>query len=313
MKIKIFVSYKGKRKVLNNDIITPIQTGRAIADEIFTEMIGDDTGDNISNKNSKYCELTAQYWVWKHYEEIGNPEYIGFMHNRRQFIFDNTLKHLPYTWLPNAKFYFVDDIPDNYIDHFSEDKIIPYLEKVPDCITFPKVNIRHVTYQPDMYHHFYLGLPHQKQVVFNTLKQVIKEKFPNYIDTFENFERDTFMYCCNSFIMPKDLFFEYSAFLFGVLEEVEMKIDSSQYDDKELRFLGFCGEYLLSVFIMQKQKNPQFKIIELPATFISNDYKKFQRKILQYKIYSIFSFGKTKIKNLKKYINYRNRMREQIN
>lgn len=309
MNLKIFVSYKGKREILKNDIITPIQTGRAISDEIFEEMIGDDTGDNISCENPKYCELTAQYWVWKHYEEIGNPEYIGFMHNRRQFIFDKDMKHLPYTWLPKSEFYFLDNIPNDFLKHFTEDKILPYINIKPDCILFPKVNIRPVTYQPNMKKHFYLGLPHQKEEVFNVLKSVINDSYHEYFQTFEEFENNTFMYCCNSFIMPKKLFFEYCEFLFGVLEKIDKEVDSTLFDCKEMRFLGFIGEYLLSVFVMQNQKNPNFKTIEIPATFVSQDYKKFKKKVIQYKIYSILSFGKAKIRNLKKYINYKNRMR----
>lgn len=50
-KIKIFISYKNKKNILSNNILTPIQTGRSIADEVFEEMIGDDTGDNISKDN----------------------------------------------------------------------------------------------------------------------------------------------------------------------------------------------------------------------------------------------------------------------
>ena len=36
-------------------------------------MIGDDTGDNISDRNPQYCEMTAQYWAWKN---IKDTEYI---------------------------------------------------------------------------------------------------------------------------------------------------------------------------------------------------------------------------------------------
>ena len=75
-----------------------------------------------------------------------------------------------------------------------------------------------------------------------------------------------------------------------------------------MRFLGFIGEYLLSIFVMHKQKDPNFKTIELAGTFISNDYKKFKKKLLQYKIYSWLSSGKRKIRNLKKYINYKKRL-----
>ena len=52
-------------------------------------MIGDNTGDNISKLNSHYCELTAMYWAWKNMDKLNNPDYIGFMHYRRLFNFNN--------------------------------------------------------------------------------------------------------------------------------------------------------------------------------------------------------------------------------
>lgn len=71
---------------------------------LTSNMIGDDTGDNISHKNSSYNELTAVYWAWKNYDKLGNPDYIGLMHYRRHFIFRE------------AKFTesLVDKIDDNY-------------------------------------------------------------------------------------------------------------------------------------------------------------------------------------------------------
>ena len=53
-------------------------------EEEMADMIGDDTGDNISEKNPYYSELTAQYWAWKN---LHNVEYIGFCHYRRFFSF----------------------------------------------------------------------------------------------------------------------------------------------------------------------------------------------------------------------------------
>ena len=36
-------------------------------------------------KNRNINELTALYWAWKNYDKLGNPDYIGLMHYRRQF------------------------------------------------------------------------------------------------------------------------------------------------------------------------------------------------------------------------------------
>ena len=48
-------------------------------------MLMDNTGENISEKNSMYCELTAQYWAWKNL----NADYYGFFHYRRYLNFSD--------------------------------------------------------------------------------------------------------------------------------------------------------------------------------------------------------------------------------
>lgn len=58
-----------------------IQVGAKLTDNIMFPIC-DDTGDNISEKNKKYCELTALYWAWKN----DTSEYIGLSHYRRKFV-----------------------------------------------------------------------------------------------------------------------------------------------------------------------------------------------------------------------------------
>ena len=41
---------------------TPIFVGKGNNSDNY---ISDNTGENISDKNSNYCELTALYWIWK--------------------------------------------------------------------------------------------------------------------------------------------------------------------------------------------------------------------------------------------------------
>ncbi len=59
---------------------TPIQVGAALTDQRICEIC-DDTGDNISDKNRQYCELTALYWIWKN----DRSDYVGLGHYRRHF------------------------------------------------------------------------------------------------------------------------------------------------------------------------------------------------------------------------------------
>ena len=57
-----------------------IQVGAALTDLVVCD-IRDDSGKNISEKNKKFCELTALYWIWKN----DNADYKGLGHYRRHF------------------------------------------------------------------------------------------------------------------------------------------------------------------------------------------------------------------------------------
>ena len=66
----------------NSDIYFPIQAGRSVNPAI-PDIIGDDTAPSISELNPYLNEMTAIYWLGHHYDEIGNPDFIGFDHYRR--------------------------------------------------------------------------------------------------------------------------------------------------------------------------------------------------------------------------------------
>lgn len=88
-KVSIFVACHKPTKVIANNAYVPIHVGRAISKykEEMADMIGDDTGDNISEKNSSYSEMTAHYWIWKNVQDV---EYVGLCHYRRLFGVDIT-------------------------------------------------------------------------------------------------------------------------------------------------------------------------------------------------------------------------------
>lgn len=79
--IKILVCCHKKSNWKTDDIHMPIHVG-ANNSQVHLDIQRDDDGDNISDKNPNYCELTGLYWGWKN---LKHYNIIGICHYRRYF------------------------------------------------------------------------------------------------------------------------------------------------------------------------------------------------------------------------------------
>ena len=84
MKIKIFSAYYGNMpKIIENDIIVPIQGGASLQDNDLIKL-KDSVSPEISKKNDMYNEFTVLYAIWKYYSK--DLDYVGLCHYRRYFV-----------------------------------------------------------------------------------------------------------------------------------------------------------------------------------------------------------------------------------
>ena len=83
--IKIFVSHRIDldSETIDNPLYVNVRCGAVFDKRENVDMLGDDTGDNISEKRDSFCELTVMYWAWKNVK----ADYYGLCHYRRYLSF----------------------------------------------------------------------------------------------------------------------------------------------------------------------------------------------------------------------------------
>lgn len=268
--IKIFVSHRIDidSMTIDNPPYIPVRCGAVYDEREGITTLGDDTGDNISCKRMSYCELTVQYWAWKNIE----ADYYGLCHYRR--------------YLSGAKKFFVSDVYGNVMcPQLNPSNIEKYglsngkiMELVGDCdIVLPTA--QDVSKYPEKFDSVWnqfisAKFLHKKDL--SILMDIIKEKYPDYYDSAKEYLFGTKAYMCNLFIMSKKYFFEYSQWLFSILDEFCVRADMSNYDTDELRTPGHLAERLLGIFVYHQRKtNPDIQIKELqPIVFLSTEREK---------------------------------------
>ncbi|HFU2596679.1 TPA: glycosyltransferase [Campylobacter jejuni] len=256
-KVKILVGYHKPAVLLKDDILTPIHLGRILATQASKDgevskedfewmcenMIGDDTGDNISYLNRYFCELTGIYWAWKNYEKLENPDYIGFMHYRRHFIFDEENSFVALQEYDTLESFYLNNFDINYkaklYSLLSYSNII-----VPNPYIIVNNNIEN-NYKSDEVLKFW----ETDGVFFDILREIIKNDFPQYVNLANNYFLQNRLYCFNMFIMPRDIFIRYCEFVFGIIFKLFEQTKNIEFTSLlHMRNCAYIGEIVTGLF-----------------------------------------------------------------
>ncbi len=222
----------------------------------------DNTGVNISNKNSYYGEYTFHYWLWKnHLDKISDDEWIGFCAYRRfwqnknqeldeKFNFQNSvLKHVPEEW-ENYQVILGNKIS---IDELKWMKVFKYGKKAllrsPGAIF--KKN-RTIKFQFDMFH----GNGVLDKAI-DLLDDENKNDFKNFVNSETSYNQGN-MFICKS----KNIIKSYYKTLFTWLEKCEgvFGFDLKEYGN--IRIYAFLAERFLPYWF-----NKNTKVKEWPIFF----------------------------------------------
>lgn len=275
-KIKILCCYYiDNIFVPSNDIYYPIQCGKN-SNDIDLGIIGDNTGDNISDRNRYYSEITGLYWAWKN---LKNIEYIGLCSYRRFFNYKRHAFSVVKTLnIKDVKQIDEIEIPNLHKILASYDVIIPRPYIYPYSIR----NVCRMNYRNED---------------FEILQSVIHELSPEYDMTFRNYYyMNNKMIGHNMFIWSWDNFDKYCNWVFPILFEVEKRINPVNYPKNQVRVFGYMHEILLGIFIEKNKLKKYYSQID----WVTDDSLNFRFNSMLYKIASELSFFFNKPRNLKK-------------
>ncbi len=89
---KVYIAFHQKGELITNDLsYSALQVGKSVTN-LQLDIQNDATGDNISDKNGIYSELTGWYWIWKNRKH----DFIGTAHYRRYFTAAPSVVHPEY-------------------------------------------------------------------------------------------------------------------------------------------------------------------------------------------------------------------------
>ncbi|WP_455844820.1 DUF4422 domain-containing protein [Pantoea agglomerans] len=261
-KVRIYTSHHKPSAFLSSNIIKPIHVGKANSyNDICCD--GDNSGENISYKNPFYCELTAQYWVWKN--DISS-DYIGFMHYRRHLNFSDTQDYEEDVWgVVNENIISVE-----YEQKFGLDEINIIKSIGNNDVLLPKKWSVKRAGSKNNYEHYkisqYLHIEDYQSAL-----DVLLHLHPEYASAVKEFNDAHDGYYTNMFVMKAELFKDYSEWLFSILSELEKKFALRNYNAQEKRVIGHISERLFNIYLIHKDKVAGLKKKEVQRTFVKTE------------------------------------------
>lgn len=277
--IRLYICCHKASFVSQHPLLFPIQVGAAFTNKKYEGFIHDDTGDQISLKNSSYCELTAQYWAWKN----DNSDFIGFFHYRR-YLYPDPLMLLPYK---------IENMPYAVLlQHLGYDNFAEYILQY-DLIAPIGENMYCSVRQ------------HYKTAPFHHIEdlelavEILLKLHPEYTEAANKYLSGTVCYFGNIYIMRREIFEGYCAWLFQILEEFDGIKDSHTYSAQEKRVDGYLAERLFGIFYTYQKALGVIHMAELPRVhFIGMDGKLDYGKRISYHLLPPGSKRRAAVKRL---------------
>ncbi|MGI5990071.1 MAG: DUF4422 domain-containing protein [Lachnospiraceae bacterium] len=235
---KIIIAAHKKYRMPTFSSYIPLQVGAEGKPDLGYAR--DNTGDNISQKNPSFCELTGLYWAWKNLD----ADNIGLVHYRRYFSIRRKS----------------NDPFDNILNDNEVNKLVSKYK-----VIVPQKRKYYIETLSSHYAHTH----YIEQL--DVTKKIISKKYPEYIHDYNVVVNRTWGYMFNMMIMRKELLNSYCTWLFDILFELEKEYNHPELSSFQGRFYGRISEIIFNVWLMHQVRTGminQSDIKEVPYIYM---------------------------------------------
>lgn len=197
----------------NDPLYVPVQVNCASGAAPIDGYERDNTGNNISDKNDRYSELTALWWGWRNLD----CDALGLVHYRRHFAGTGER------------------------DVLTGAEAQALLEQVPAVVPMARNYV--IESVASHYAHTHTA------VHLDALRAAVDEVSPGRLHIFDAQMASTKVHMFNMLLMRREVLDPYCTWLFDVLKATERRIDFSELSAFQARCIGRLSEFLLDVWL----------------------------------------------------------------
>ena len=311
--IKIFVSYRIdiNSEIIKNPLYYPVRCGAIYDNTKIVDILGDDTGENISEHRLSFCEFTVQYWAWKNTE----ADYYGLCHYRRFLSYSNrrfktnsqNMVFNPYLLPTSWNKYFLNR-PNRIREIVCNNDLVVSESADVTLIHAPPKEVKTVydLWMLESGNYF-------EDSAMPLLLSLINELHPEYYSSAVEYFGGKYHRGYNCYVMKSELFHRMNQLQFDIMFEVEKRLDTSKYTATMMRTPAYLGEMLYGIFIYHVIHYENCSVKELQLVYFDDTekaagvfdlVKKYSSRYLDLVVRGIadpfFPFGSTRREFIKK-------------
>lgn len=265
--IKMFVSRRidTDSTLIHNPLYVPVRCGAVFDAVSGSKYLGDNSGDNISDRRNSFCEFTVQYWAWKN----AKADYYGLCHYRRYLTFSES------RFKANAQNQVMEGMLDDHAiakyDLLNEKRMRNIIEGC-DAVVNEAAYVDRIPTplgcQHSVYDHWaaHDGIFIDKRVL-PLLLETIHRLLPEYDQAAKEYLAGKWHRGYNCYVMKRSLFFQMCEFQFSILFDLEKQLDRNGLAKEYERTIGYMGEILYGIFIYYLQKQGIYRIKEVQLVY----------------------------------------------